>query len=90
MYGACLFLCHEGIACSECGVCGKVCCVAEVFEVCCLFVYGKCECFVMQLLYMSCVNHLAVINAVFCITCSLLMLVEDAIIWKNHTPEPVS
>ena len=25
-----------------------------------------------------CVHHVAVLNAVFCMTCSLLMLVEDA------------
>ena len=32
--------------------------------------YGKYECFVMQ--------PVAVLNAAFCMTCSLLMLVEDA------------
>ena len=26
----------------------------------------------------SCVHHVAVLNAAFCMTCSLLMLVEDA------------
>ena len=26
----------------------------------------------------SCVHHMAVLNAAFCMTCSLLMLVEDA------------
>ena len=26
----------------------------------------------------SCVHHVAVLNAVFCMTCSLLMLVEEA------------
>ena len=39
--------------------------------------YGKCECFVMQMSYV-CVHPVAVLNAVFCMTCSLLMLVEDA------------
>ena len=34
--------------------------------------HGKYECFVMQMLYVC------VINAAFCMTCSLLMLVEDA------------
>ena len=29
-------------------------------------------------------------NSQFCMTCSLLMLVEDATIWKRHTPKPVS
>ena len=49
--------------------------------------YGKYECrhadvvcFVMQMLYVcvSCVYPVAVLNAAFCMTCSLLMLVEDA------------
>ena len=48
--------------------------------------YGKYECFVMQLLYI-CVLC-AVLNAAFCMTCSMLMLVEDA--RGMHTPEPVS
>ena len=28
-------------------------------------------------MYMSCVHPIAVLNAAFCLTCSLLMLVED-------------
>ena len=40
-----------------------------------MLVYGKCECFVMQMLY---VHPLAVLNAAFRMTCSLLMQVEDA------------
>ena len=39
--------------------------------------YGKCECFVMLILYV-CVHPVAVLNSAFCMTCSLLMLVEDA------------
>ena len=42
-----------------------------------MLVYGKCECFVMQMLYVG-VHPVAVLNAAFCMTCSLLMLVEDA------------
>ena len=42
-----------------------------------MFVYGKYECFVMHM-FVSCVYPVAVLNAAFCITCSLLMLVEDA------------
>ena len=42
-----------------------------------MLVYGKCECFVMQMLYV-CVHPVAVLNAAFGMTCSLLMLVEDA------------
>ena len=43
--------------------------------------YGECECFVMQMLYV-CVHPVAILNAAFCI-CSLLMLVDDAI--GDHT-----
>ena len=42
-----------------------------------MLVYGKYECFAMQMLY-ACVHHVAVLNATFCTTCSLLILVEDA------------
>ena len=42
-------------------------------------VYGKYECFVMQMLYVvSSVHPVAALNVAFCMTCSLLMLVEDA------------
>ena len=43
-----------------------------------MLVYGECECFVMQM-FVSCVHPVAVLNAAFCMTCSLLMLVVDAI-----------
>ena len=36
----------------------------------------------------SCVYPVAVLNAAFCMTCSLLMLVEDAI--GDHTEEAYS
>ena len=49
-----------------------------------MLVYGECECFVMQMLYYP----VAVLNAAFCMTCSLLMLVEDAI--GDHTEEAYS
>ena len=52
-----------------------------------MLVYGECECFVMQMLYV-CVYHMAVLNAALCMTCSLLMLVEDAI--GDHTEEAYS
>ena len=44
-----------------------------------MLVYGECECFVMQMLYVCLVCIVAVLNAAFRMTCSLLMLVEDAI-----------
>ena len=46
---------------------------------------SSCRC----CMFVSCVHPVAVVNAAFCMTCSLLMLVEDAI-QKSHTPEPVS
>ena len=47
-----------------------------------MIVYGECCMFV------SCVHPVAVLNAAFCITCSLLMLVEDAI--GDHTEKTYS
>ena len=52
-----------------------------------MLMYGECEFFVMQM-FVSCVHPVAVLNAAFCITCSLLMLVEDAI--GDHTEEAYS
>ena len=42
-----------------------------------MLVYGKYECFIMQM-FVFCVHRVSVLNAAFCITCSVLMLVEDA------------
>ena len=49
---------------------------------------SSCRC----CMFVSCVHPVAVLNAAFCMTCSLLMLVEDAIgdHTERHTPEPVS
>ena len=38
--------------------------------------------------FVSCVHHVAVLNAAFCMTCSLLMLVYDAT--GNHIEEEYS
>ena len=44
-----------------------------------MLMYGKYECFVMRCcMFVSCMHPVAVLNAAFCMTCSLLMLVEDA------------
>ena len=40
---------------------------------------SSCRC----CMFVSCVHPVAVLNAAFCMTCSLLMLVEDAI--ADHT-----
>ena len=42
-----------------------------------MLVYGKYECFGMQMLYV-CVHLVVALNAAFSMTCSLLMLVEYA------------
>ena len=42
-----------------------------------VLVYGKYECFVMQMVYV-CVHPVVVLNASLCLIYSLLMLVEDA------------
>ena len=54
-----------------------------------MLVYGKYECFVMEMLYVcvlcvSCGSS----HAVFCMTCSLLMLVED--VRGDHMEEAYS
>ena len=45
---------------------------------------SSCRC----CMFVSCVYPVAVLNAAFCMTCSLLMLVEDAI--GDHTEEAYS
>ena len=58
-------------------------CLCKGCDGCCVFCLycdawsRKCEYFVMQMLYV-CVHPVAVLNAAFCMTCGLLMLVEDA------------
>ena len=45
---------------------------------------SSCRC----CMFVSCVHPLAVLNAAFCMTCSLLMLVEDVL--GDHTEEAYS
>ena len=45
---------------------------------------SSCRC----CMFVSCVHPVAVLNAAFCMTCNLLMLVEDAI--GDHTEEAYS
>ena len=52
-----------------------------------MIVYGKYECFFMQM-FVSYVHYVAVLNAAFCMTCCLLMLVEGAI--GDHMEEAYS
>ena len=52
-----------------------------------MLVYGKCDCSVMQI-FVSCVHPVEVLNAAFCMTCSLLILVED--VRGDHMEEEYS
>ena len=68
-----------------------VVCLCRGFNECCVFcLYYEalsCRCSCMGSLsvsscrccmFVSCVHHVAVLNSAFCMTCSLLVLVEDA------------
>ena len=52
-----------------------------------MHVYGECECFGMQMLYV-CVLCATCGSSAICMTCSLLMLVVDAI--SDHTEQTYS
>ena len=79
----------------------EVCCVCRGCDGCCVFCLycevWSCRCSCMGsesvsscrcCMFVSCVHPVAVLNAAFCMTCSLLMLVEDAI--GDHTEEAYS
>ena len=80
------------------GVLKYVVCLCSGCDGCCVFCLycdaWNCRCSCMSVsscicyMFVSCVHPVAVLNAAFSMTCSLLMLVEDAI--GDHTPEPVS
>ena len=61
-----------------------------VFSVCIVRCGWSCRCSCMgsmsvsscRCMFVSCVHPVAVLNVAFCMTCSLLMLVEDA--RSNH------
>ena len=62
-----------------------VVCLCRVCDGCCVFVCCRCSCMGSMSVsscrcgkFVSCVHPVAGINAEFCMTCSLLMLVEDA------------
>ena len=67
------------------GVLKYVVCLCRGYDGCCVFCLyceaWSCRC-------SSCVHPVAVLNAAFCMTCRLLMLVEDAI--GDHTEEAYS
>ena len=74
-------------------------CVGDVMDVCfCLYCEAwSCRCSCMGsvsvsscrcCMFVSCVHPVAVLNAAFCMTCSLIMLVEDAS--SDHREEAYS
>ena len=69
-YVVCLCKGHDG--------CCVFCLFCETWSCRCLYMgsvsVSSCRCCMFE----SCVHHVAVLNAAFCMTCSLLMLVEDA------------
>ena len=83
------------------GVLKYVVCLCRGCDGCCVFCLyceaWRCRCSCMGsvsvsscrcCMFVSCVHPVAVLNAAFCMTCSLLMLVEDAI--GAHTEEAYS
>ena len=76
-------------------------CLCRGLDGCCVFrLYCEawsCRCSCMgsvsisscrSCMFVSCVHYVAVLNAAFCMTCSLLMLVED--VRDNHMEEAYS
>ena len=92
MAHVCFYVCF-----SDCvGICGNVYCVAAIVKNSCVFCL-YCEAWssryscmgsVSVSSCMSCVHLVAVLNSAFCMTCSLLMLVEDEI--GDHAEEAYS
>ena len=87
------------------GVLKYVACLCEESDGCCVFCLycdawsSRCSCMgsmsvsSCRCMIVSCVHPVAVFNTAFCMTCSLLMLVQDARgdhKEKRHTPKPVS
>ena len=83
------------------GVLKYVVCLCRGCDGCCVFCFyceaWSCRCSCMGsvsisscrcCMFVSCVHPVAVLNAAFSMTCSLLMLVEDAI--SDHTEEAYS
>ena len=74
--------------CRGCDGCCVYCLYCEAWSCRCSCMgsvsVSSCRC----CMFVSCVHPVAVLNAAFCMTCSLLMLVEDAI--GDHTEEAYS
>ena len=82
VYGACFFslvvLKYVVYLCRVCDGCCGLCLNCEAWGCMCSCMgsmsVSSCRC----CMFMSCVHPVAVLNAAFCMTCSLLMLAEDA------------
>ena len=79
------------------GVLKNVVCLCRGCDGCCIFCLyceaWSCRCSCMGsvsvlscrcCMFVSCVHPVAVLNAAFCMTCSLLMLVENALQSRSH------
>ena len=77
--------------CKGCDGCCVLCLYCDAWSCRCLCMgsmsVSSCRC-----MFVSCVHPVAFLNAAFCMTCSLLMLVEDerGDHMEEDTPEPVS
>ena len=64
--------------CKGCDGCCVFCLYWDTWSCSCLCMgsmsFSSCRCCI----FVSCVHHVVVLHAAFCMTCSLLMLVEDA------------
>ena len=63
--------------CSGCDGCCAFCLYCEAWSCRCSCMGGVSVSSCICCMFVSCVHPVAVLNAAFCITCSLLMLVED-------------
>ena len=71
-----------------CGGCCVFCLYCEAWTCRCLCVGSVSVSSCKWCMFVSCLHPVAVLNDAFCMTCSLLMLVEDAI--GNYTEEAYS
>ena len=74
--------------CRGCDGCGVFCLYCEAWSCrwSCMRSVSVSSC--ICCMFVSCVHPVTVLNAAFCMTCSLLMLTEDAI--SDHTEEAYS
>ena len=76
--------------CSGCDGCCVLCLYCEAWSFRCSCMGSVTVSSYRCCSLVSCIYPVAVLNAAFCMTCSLLMRMQEATIWKRHTPELVS